>query len=318
MTQWILNELSLSGQFKSPQAFLCALQKLLAARQNSEVLRNSVRCTAAMIGRVVSDGTTLKQAVDNAGRDLKIEAIRWLANQGPFWTSEQTVVEDDLFFYGEVDVTAAGLGEAARRLLNEGDVESLSFRNATPSFDDSPVVLTHGLLESPIGKLSIPNWTDLEALLASCTERPALPSCWQASLDALALAFPNVWFAPNLIEFLDGEPFVPYVHERVLVLLSVLSVMLETRLADGSWSDRGKELYDLHFTGDKAWFTDESDANKTKFKNALSFRAESGAKQLCPFHGKIKTPQYRIHFPWPLEKGDRLEIVYVGPKLTKA
>lgn len=318
MAQWILNELSLSGQFKSPQQFAEVFQSLVAARQKSELLRTLLRCTSAALDRYVCDQVTLKSAIDTVGGQLKTESIRWLANQGPFWTSDEVAVQENLFFHGNIDVTLTGLGEACRRRLTNGDAECVSFRNATPSFDQDPLILTHGLLEDPIGQLSIPNWTDIEALLASCAQQPLPPTTWEACLASLAEMFPNVWFAPDLLEFLDGEPFVLYVHERAVALLRVLVEMTETRLTDGSWSDRGKELYELHFTGDKAWFTDESDANKTKFKEALSFHDRSGVKQLCAFHGKIKTPQYRIHFPWPPKKGEPLEIVYIGPKLTKA
>lgn len=46
--------------------------------------------------------------------------------------------------------------------------------------------------------------------------------------------------------------------------------------------------------------------------------ADQTALIFCPFHGKIKTPQYRIHFPWPLAREEsRLRIAYIGPKLTK-
>ena len=41
------------------------------------------------------------------------------------------------------------------------------------------------------------------------------------------------------------------------------------------------------------------------------------SKLFCPWHGKVKSPQYRIHFSWPTTATTPIYIVYVGPKLTK-
>lgn len=44
----------------------------------------------------------------------------------------------------------------------------------------------------------------------------------------------------------------------------------------------------------------------------------TGKKLFCPWHGKIKTPQFRIHFEWPRPAGQReIKVVYIGPKITK-
>ena len=34
-------------------------------------------------------------------------------------------------------------------------------------------------------------------------------------------------------------------------------------------------------------------------------------------HGKVKTPQIRIHFSWPITASTPLYVVYVGYKITK-
>jgi hypothetical protein len=40
-------------------------------------------------------------------------------------------------------------------------------------------------------------------------------------------------------------------------------------------------------------------------------------KIFCTWHGKVKTPQYRIHFSWPISAVAPLYVVYIGPKITK-
>ena len=49
-------------------------------------------------------------------------------------------------------------------------------------------------------------------------------------------------------------------------------------------------------------FKHPTDASKTLF---------------CPWHGKVQTPQLRVHFSWPVRADEPLYIVYVGPKITK-
>ena len=49
----------------------------------------------------------------------------------------------------------------------------------------------------------------------------------------------------------------------------------------------------------------------------MTFKDPEGRELICFWHGKIKTPQYRIHFSYPIEKGAPLYIAYIGEKLTK-
>jgi len=42
-----------------------------------------------------------------------------------------------------------------------------------------------------------------------------------------------------------------------------------------------------------------------------------GETLFCSWHGKVKTPQYRIHFSWPVTAASPVYVVYVGPKITK-
>ena len=47
-------------------------------------------------------------------------------------------------------------------------------------------------------------------------------------------------------------------------------------------------------------------------------RGDDPTKTLfCPWHGKVQTPQLRVHFSYPIRANEPLYIVYVGPKLTK-
>jgi hypothetical protein len=43
----------------------------------------------------------------------------------------------------------------------------------------------------------------------------------------------------------------------------------------------------------------------------------SGATLFCPWHGKVKIEQMRMHFTFPIQRDMPLYIAYIGPKLTK-
>ena len=88
---------------------------------------------------------------------------------------------------------------------------------------------------------------------------------------------------------------------------------------DGERTPAGHSLYQKHFTGDKAWFSDSSVTEKRNFRTELTFPNPSlpGESLFCTWHGKVKTPQLRIHFSWPIRATEPLYVVYVGPKLTK-
>lgn len=88
---------------------------------------------------------------------------------------------------------------------------------------------------------------------------------------------------------------------------------------DDGLNAEGLEIQQNHFVGDKAWFTDSSDGEKREFKNELTFPhpERPGETLFCTWHGKVKTPQMRVHFAYPLKRNEPLYVVYIGPKITK-
>lgn len=125
--------------------------------------------------------------------------------------------------------------------------------------------------------------------------------------------FKDLRFANTIEETLVPYPFSKGISDRVFTLLQVLQTLVEETDSDGKLSEKGNQLLQEHFTGKKAWFTDSSEDEKNRFKDKLTFQG-----CFCPWHGKIKIQQFRIHFEWPIPTGQRyLKIVYIGPKLTK-
>ena len=126
----------------------------------------------------------------------------------------------------------------------------------------------------------------------------------------------NLTFSPDSFEPLHGRPFHEGAADRVLLRLIVLQEVWNCVDDRGGRTPEGHKLYQKHFVGDKAWFSDSSKSEKRAFEDELTF-AVDGKGLCCSWHGKVKWPQLRIHFSWPVRAAEPLYVVYVGPKITK-
>ena len=126
---------------------------------------------------------------------------------------------------------------------------------------------------------------------------------------------------------LQGQPFVLSAANRILVLCNILNEFQGCFDWDGHRTDRGHVIYRDFFAdkgGDprargRALFTDSSDDEKREFKHELTFSHPKRSEDplFCTWHGKIRAPQMRIHFSWPVRADTGLYVAYVGPKITK-
>lgn len=126
-------------------------------------------------------------------------------------------------------------------------------------------------------------------------------------------------FGNDSFEPLRGFPFIYGVARRILELLDTLHQIINSRDGEGKFSVAGQQLYQDYFVGDMARFSDSSESEKHEFKDALTFQHPEKKEEylFCTWHGKVKTPQIRIHFPWPPKDNEPLYVMYVGPKITK-
>lgn len=78
-------------------------------------------------------------------------------------------------------------------------------------------------------------------------------------------------------------------------------------------------LFQDHFVGEKAWFTDSSDAEKREFRTEMTFPHPTVPQEriFCPWHGKVKIQQMRVHFSYPIKRSEPLYVVYIGPKISR-
>ena len=322
--EWHINDLSIAGQFADPQSFKAVLEPLLQMRSREKHLRDSLFCSRFFHARPATTTSSIQQAVIATGDDLfKRLVLEWLGKAGPFWDDERQSNADDYFEYHGYDVTDQGLGEVSRRILVEIEASSFSFEGSPLGFTESPLSIQHGLPEEPIGTVSIPNCWELDKLKGSIDLLVPLNS-WQDLKNEISRKFDQLIISADAIDELFPTPFTRSLKNRILKLLGILNDLVIESDEDAKLSQKGKEILANHFAGacdpKQPLFKPESSTKKNNFKSELTFRDPSDVSKtiFCHWHGKIQTPQTRIHFEWPRPSGQRkIKVVYIGPKITK-
>ncbi len=313
----LVNDVSLAGQFTSHQAFSSAIEVLMKMRGIARAFGRELRCSRRLSGAKVTATMNVQQAVQMMALAQRQAFMQWIARHGPFWEDDRTHSADDYLEYDGAVVTDTALGEAAFGLLKGRDQHVASLVPSTFELTPIPVVWHSGTEEA--SEIQVPNYWDPVSLEAALTLVPPAVLSWEQTLSTAKLRFQNLSFPEDCFDALRPHPFVSGAARQILVLLDVLNRIKECHGPDGERSEEGHRLYQQHFTGEKAWFSDSSEAEKNEFSRELTFRnPATGRKDLfCPWHGKVKTPQIRIHFSTPIRAGEPLHVVYCGPKLTK-
>ncbi len=180
------------------------------------------------------------------------------------------------------------------------------------------MAVSHGLAAEPLGEISIANWWDPLALEPLLIDKPG---SWIDLLQRARSDFDKVILSSPIETVLSSYPFDRVICDRVLTLVGILQRIAEETDENGALSEVGIETFQQFFVGKKAPFSDESDTNKHAFRQSLTFPDPSNptARIFCPWHGKIRREQFRIHFEWERPLGQqKIKVVYVGPKITKA
>ena len=315
---WYINDLSLQGQFPDFDALRAVLDPLLQLRAKRAEFKSRILCTRTLSERPAIRETTLREALQNADPTYRRLALTWLANSGPFWEDNRVANPEDYFHYQSHDVTEQGMGEAARRSLINLHAACYSFAEATSKkFQETPLVVGHGLEEDPLGEVEVPNFWRVQDVVAAVTVRP---NSWSELVSIANVQFDQLQLADYLLEPLRQEPYEQSIADAVMRLLEVLHAVGEETLPDSSLTPKGMEIKNRFFTGPTPAFTDESVTNRRTFANELRFPdpADPHRRLDCSWHGKVKRRFYRIHFEWPRPIGQRkVKVVYIGPKITR-
>jgi hypothetical protein len=313
--EWHFNDLSLKGQFKSPEEAKQLFVDLIKFRSRREDLSKRLFCSRALLARPVTASLNLQQMIMGTGDRKLIEAaIRWFANSGPFWDDTKQQADDDLFYWTHLDVTDTGLGEAARRRLAAVEARSFSVTASGDEFDAELLLIIHGLLEARIGQVDVPNARSV----ADIENTPlAEITSWENTLTVAAAANQRLQLSPHLISDLAPRPFNVAIAHKLLHLLSILNQLSTETTPEGKLTDVGLAIHQKFFVGEYSAFSSENPKNVDTFKFA---DPDGGPTIDCPWHGKINIGDpFRFHYEWPKPKNQqKLKVLYMGQKLTKS
>ena len=310
----LLNDLSIHGQFRTIAEFRESVKRIINMRKVARQYGRELYCHRNTTSRLIDPSITIFDAIQTFTREEKRVFLSWFTQQGPFWEDVPEHSPNDWLECGDVIVTETAIGEAAYCFTIGIDRRLVSL---TPSkWEYSPITVTMLLNDST--DIHVDNYWSLSLLEAALQKAEKPVSSW-GQLESVARSkFQRLYFSEDCFRCLDGYPFVTSAASHILSRLDILNKLVGSTDAFGRRTSEGHRIYQDHFTGDRAGFSDSSDTEKHEFQRKLTFPHPeiSGQYLFCTWHGKVNNPPFRIHFNWP-ERGSPLYVVYIGKKLTK-
>jgi hypothetical protein len=321
--EFLVNDLSFHGQFVSLSSFRGAIERVMAIRQVARRFGTALYCHRGIAQAQVTPTLSMPQAVQALMPNERRALMQWLTQHGPFWEDARNHGPDDWLEWNGNVVTETAVGEAAWCCLNGIERGLVSLVPSNWQF--SPVPVDWVTDTDCRNNVDVANHWDsvtVEAFLQ--TVSPPLASWDQLKMLATARCT-QLTFAVGAFDPLNGHPFVSSPAQRILFILDTLNRFRSSFDTDGRRTPEGHEIYRNFFTGKKggggrgALFSDSSDEEKREFEAEMTFMhpADAAGTLFCSWHGKVQTPQLRVHFSWPIRADEPLYVVYVGPKLTK-
>lgn len=302
-------------QFRDLTTFRVAIQRVMTIRSMARRFGRDLQCHRNVANSKVMPGWIMQRAIQTLSMDRRRAVMQWLSQLGPFWDDSQQHSSDDWLECNGEPVTDTAVAEAAYCLFHGIDRRLVSMKPS--SWMSSP--LSVEFESERVRQVDVPNYWDVESVQAVLAAAPVPIRSWEDLSATARMRFPDLTFSPDSFASLQGHPFGRGPAERLLSRLTVLHDFKRCFDERGQRTPEGHSIYQKYFTGDKGWFSDSSDTEKARFESDLTFRhpTKAGEYLFCTWHGKVNTPQLRIHFSWPIRADKPLYIVYVGPKLTK-
>lgn len=313
----LFNDLSLDGQFPNFTTFRTAISRVMTMREISRQFGREVICHRNVANARVSQDLTMQQAINCFDKNEQRVLMQWITKLGPFWEDTRVHSPDDYLECKGVVVTDSSIGEAAYGTFHGTSRHLISL--APSLWDFSPLNVTWILSDGVNQNIRIDNYWDVSELESALRSAPALINSWDQLEEFSRLRFSNLVFSADSFNPLQGLPFADGAARQLLTRFDTLNRFKNCFDGQGQRTAEGQIIYQDHFTGDNAWFSDSSDKEKVEFKKDLTFPHPdvNGETLFCTWHGKVKVQQLRIHFSWPVQAGNPLYVVYVGQKLTK-
>ncbi|MBN2529921.1 MAG: hypothetical protein JXR76_26260 [Deltaproteobacteria bacterium] len=322
--QLLTNELSIHKQFHDISTFKMAIGRLMTLRAVAKEFGVEVYCNRNLVASHLNDTTSLQQGVASLDKNQQRAFMQWITFHGPFLDDIRSDdIDDEYLEYNDEPVTECAIGEAAWASYYGIAREVISLSPSNWEF--SPIHVKWKKDDHDIMLPPVANYWDPETLKRTLSSKPSAIDSWETLEDIALARFTNLTFLQSAFSYLEGSPFSVSAAERIVILLDVLNKLKGCFDGGGRRTPEGHELYQKFFTGKKggggrgALFSDSSDGEKNDFRNQMTFAhpEEPQNPLFCPFHGKVQTPQMRIHFSYPITYIDPLYVAYVGPKITR-
>lgn len=296
---------------------MCAIGRVMRMRNLARQFGRELHCHRNLTHALVTRDLTMPQAIQLLGQSEKSALMQWLTRYGPFWEDKRGHSPDDYLECNDQVVTDTAIGEAAFHCFHKGDYRLVSL--IPSSWECTPLFVLWRSGDGNDVSIKVENYTTVEGLKISLSSAsPPIESWNQLALVSQA-RFPNLHFSATAFNPLLGLPLNLGAAKRIIERLDVLDRLKCCFDQNGNRTPEGYRLYQEHFTGDKAWFSDSSGREKVEFRSEMTFNHPEieGETMFCTMHAKVKTPQFRIHFSWPVRADVPLYVVYVGQKITK-
>lgn len=137
---FLINDLSLHGQFSDVASFRIAIQQVMTIRQVTRRFGRELHCDRNLLRSQVTIDKTMQQVIQALSKDERGALIQWLTRHGPFWDDlRRHGVDDWIECNGEI-VTDRAIGEAAWCCLNGIARGIVSITPSRWQFSPVPVV----------------------------------------------------------------------------------------------------------------------------------------------------------------------------------
>jgi hypothetical protein len=314
---YLVNDMSLHGQFHDAAAFVRSVDNLMEIRGEINRLGSALYCHRKLKDAQVTPQFYMQRAVQWLPVDKRRALMSWLANAGPYWEDARLHSEDDYLAVAENIVTDSAIGEAALCISRDVLRELVSF--SPSNWQTTPIVVDWVHEDGKAQQIHVTNHWTLDSVKTSLQSHPIVIDSWASLADHLRHSCTRLTFSDNAFQPLQGHPFAVAAAVRIRVMLHTLNEFKGCFNESGERNEAGHRLLENHFTGENAWFSDSSATEKRVFEKELTFSHPDRPDQdlFCPWHGKVQTPPYRIHFSWPVTRDGPVYVVYIGPKLSK-
>ena len=219
---------------------------------------------------------------------MRSATFSWLDKTGPLVNNHRLDEPDDYFEYQDVEVTATGLGEAARRTKAGVKCATFSFVGGAINFAISPLEVDHGLREERYGRYSVANLWQTDALVDQALATEAPIRSWPALVEAARRRFPNLEIGElHANSALAREPFEASLRDRSLELMKVLNDYVVGRDETAVDGPVARELVETILPERGRCSPAKSQTNQKQFAREMTFERVSGGSYFAHWHGKI-------------------------------